>query len=100
MEALRVIKTYHANGVAKLAVSKCGSYIGSIGMDSNYSVQVTNWITDEIVAFSHTSPLPIFDLMFNPYDKSTLVTAGYANLTVWSVHSRNLVKRQIVQLEQ
>jgi hypothetical protein len=96
MEALRVLKTFHTNGVLKLGVSKCGTYVGSVGMDTNYSVQVTNWITDEVVAFIHTSPLPIFDIMFNPYDKNQLVTAGYANLTVWSIDCRNLVRKQIV----
>lgn len=90
LESQNIISTYHNNGVLKLCTSKCGRYIASVGMDVTYSLQITNWVTNEVIAFRNTSESPIFDLTFNPYDKNILVTTGYQNIIIWSIYARNL----------
>jgi hypothetical protein len=49
----------------------------SIGMDKNFSLQVTNWKTEEILAVRNSGNEPIFDMIINPYNNYEFVTAGF-----------------------
>ena len=68
-------------------------------MESIYSIQVTNWITNEIVCFINSGFCAIFDVIFNPYDKNQLVTCGFQSIVMWSIQGRSLSRHQIVQIE-
>jgi WD40 repeat protein len=76
-EPLKVLRTNHRNGIYDMMFSRDSSFIVSIGIDENYSIQVTNWRTESIVAFRNSSAFPICGVDFNPYDRYELATCGY-----------------------
>lgn len=84
-EPFKILKTNHKNGIYDLVFSRDSSLIVSIGIDENYSIQVTNWKTEVIVAFRNSGTFPIYGVIFNPYNRYEFATCGYQNVTVWSV---------------
>ena len=52
-----------------LAFSRDASLLLSIGFDPTYSIQVTNWKTEEIVCIRNSGPYLILDVVFDPYNK-------------------------------
>lgn len=81
----KIIKTYHQNGILHLAFSRDGSLLLSVGADSQYSIQVTNWKSEDIVAMRNSGQYQIFNAMFNPYNKYEFVTCGLKNITIWDI---------------
>lgn len=61
-EQLKVIKTNHRNGILKLKFSDDGEYIVSVGMDKYFSIQVTNWKSEDIISVRNQGNEPIFDM--------------------------------------
>ncbi|EGR29518.1 PH domain protein [Ichthyophthirius multifiliis] len=95
-EPLKILPTFHKNGIVTIAFSQNSSIIVSIGMDINFSIQVTNWKTEEIIALRNSGQYHIFDVCFNPYNKYELVTCGTQNITVWELNGRNLLRKLVV----
>lgn len=49
----------------------------SIGIDNFFSIEVTNWKTEEILAFRNTGNNYILDVVFNRSNIYELATSGY-----------------------
>ena len=77
MRAIRIIRTFHKNGIINLAFSRCGQFIISLGIDKNFSISVQDWKTEEIIAIRNTGSAPIFDIIVNPFNKFEFDTSGY-----------------------
>lgn len=92
-EAFKVVRTTHKNGVALLAFSRDASLLVSVGMDRHFSIQLTAWKTEEVLAMRNSGPAQIFDVQFNPYNRYEFVTCGLRNITVWEVDGRNLLRK-------
>lgn len=72
--------------------SRDGELLVSIGMDKYFSIQVTNWKTEDIRCFRNQGQEPIFEVKFNPFDSRQLVTSGFENITFWKVDFRSLLR--------
>jgi WD40 repeat protein len=91
-----VIQTHHGAGIVNLAFSRCGDLLVSVGVDKYFSLQVTDWKNEEIVAFRNTSPNPIVDVVVNPYDKYEFATCGHHLVQIWTVSGNAIVLKENV----
>lgn len=92
-EVFKVIRTTHKNGITLLTFSRDASLILSVGMDRYFSLQVTSWKSEEILAVRNSGPSQIFDVQFNPYNRYEFTTCGLKNITVWEVNGRNILRK-------
>lgn len=55
-EPFKVLKTYHKNGIIHITFSRDrdSSLLISVGVDVQFSIQVMNWKTEEIVGIRNT----------------------------------------------
>ena len=93
-----VVRTNHGTGIVNLAFSHCGELLVSVGIDKYFSLQVTDWGLEEVVAFRNTSPGPITDLVVNPYDKYEFATCGNHIVQVWGVQGKTIVLKENVHV--
>jgi WD40 repeat protein len=73
-------------------------YIYHVIITRFFSIQVTSWKNQEVLAFRNTGPFAIFDVSFNPYNKYEFATSGVQNITFWEVSARNLLRKQVVTI--
>ena len=90
LETLVVLKTSHKGGVLHLAFSGDGSLLLSVGMDKAFSLQVFQWKQNRTMAFRNTGLSPIFDIKFNPYDKTQFFICGYEHMSRWKIRGSHL----------
>ncbi|CAD8183513.1 unnamed protein product [Paramecium pentaurelia] len=95
-EPVKIIRTNHKNGIYDLVFSRDSLFIVSIGIDETYSIQVTSWKNETIIAFRNSGTFPICCVMFNPYNRYEFATCGYQNITIWSLQGRNLIRSQVI----
>lgn len=93
-----IIQTFHGVGIINMAFSRCGHLIVSVGIDNFFSLQVTNWKQEEVVAFRNTSPSRIIDVVVNPYDKYEFATCGLHIVQVWKVQGKSILLKQNVNI--
>lgn len=97
---LKVITTDHGAGIINMAFSKDGSFLVSLGMDQNFSIQVTNWKTEEKIAFKNSSPSPLLDVKFNPYNKYEFIICGYHNVQIWNIVGKSLLVKDSIEINE
>ena len=93
-----IIQTNHGAGIINMAFSRCGSLLVSIGVDKYLSLQVTDWRSEEIVAFRNTSPSYIVDVVVNPYNKYEFATCGNHLVQIWSVNGNSIILKENVYI--
>lgn len=92
------ISTQHSEGVLNLCFSYDGFYLISIGLDKNFSIQVTNWRENSIVAVAYTSSAPLLHLAVNPYDRSEFSVCGLKKVQTWQVKGRSLILKENIEI--
>lgn len=97
---LKVIKTDHGAGIINLAFSRDGSLLISLGMDSFFSIQVTNWKTEEKIAFKNSSPNPLLDVVVNPYNKHEFAVCGFHSVQIWSIEGKSLAVKDSIEVNE
>ncbi|KAL4497254.1 hypothetical protein ABPG72_011189 [Tetrahymena utriculariae] len=101
-EPFKILKTYHKNGIIHMTFSRDrdSSLLISVGVDVQFSIQVMNWKTEEIVGIRNTGSQQIFDIIFNPYNKYEFASCGYKNITLWEMSGRNLLRKKVVNVQE
>lgn len=99
LEPLKIIKTFHKNGILNMQFSKDGVYLITVGIDMFFSVQVTKWKSEEIIAFRNTDRAFIFDVVFNPKDKSEFATVGYNNIAIWGIEGHSMCRKEWIHIK-
>jgi hypothetical protein len=61
-------------------------------VDISFSIQISDWKSEEILAFRNSSSLQVFDIQFNPLKKNQFVTCGLMNITFWEFKGKNLLR--------
>jgi len=100
LEPYKIIETNHKNGILHLAFSKDGEFLVSVGYDRYYSIQVTNWMSEEILVFRNTDAAPILDVTFHNYNRYEFVTVGYYNIAVWQIEGRSLSRKEWIHVKE
>lgn len=90
--------TGHTSSIFCMKFSADGSYIGSVATDERYSIQITDWECNEIIAFRNTSPTPILDFEFNPTNRLEFATGQYNSVSVYTIENRSILLLRIVSV--
>ena len=99
LEPFKVLQTFHKDGILHLKFSHDGTFLISVSVDSYYSIQIINWKTEETLAFRNTGACPIFDVLFNPYNKYEFTTVGHHNIAVWELQGRSLTRKNWIHVK-
>ncbi len=99
MEPFKVLQTFHKDGILHSRFSNDGVFLVTIGADPLFSIQVFNWKNEETIAFRNTTMMPIFDIIFNPYNKYEFTTVGHHNIAIWGLQGRSLNRKKWIQLK-
>lgn len=97
-ETLKILPSFHKNGIINLTFSSDGALVASVGMDINFSIQITNWQTEEVVALRNSGSQHIFEVKFNPLSRYEFATCGLQNVTLWEIKGRNLLRSHSIAL--
>jgi WD40 repeat protein len=97
-EPRAVIQTNHNGGIMNMAFSYCGSLIVSVGVDELFSLQVTDWAMEEIIAFRNTSKEPIIDVVVHPRDKYEFATCGDRLVQIWGISGKSIILKENVHM--
>jgi WD40 repeat protein len=92
-----ILRTMHLQGVRQLVFSTDGAYIASVGADQ--SLQVVDWRNGVVLAFRRKVNDDLLDLVFNPYDKGELASAGAGNVTFWKMQNKHLLRKKLVPVK-
>lgn len=95
---LASISTGHLQAVNCLKFSHDGVFIGSVGVDNNFSLQISEWSTGQMVAFRNTSKRPIIEFEFNPNDKYEFSTGAYNCICIWAITSGAIVLKTVITM--
>lgn len=89
------IETGHSLAVNCLKFSHDGVFVGSVGVDENFSLQISDWVTGQVIAFRNTSKRPIIDFEFNPIDKYEFSTGAYNCVSTWHVENGAIILKRV-----
>lgn len=95
---LAMIPTGHTQAINCLKFCADGSFIGSVGVDSFFSIQVTKWSTGTVMGFRNTSNRPIIEFEFNPRDKYQFATGSYNTVSLWFIRNRSIILKNIISM--
>mmetsp|Transcript_9178 Transcript_9178/g.8080 ORF Transcript_9178/g.8080 Transcript_9178/m.8080 type:complete len:293 (+) Transcript_9178:674-1552(+) len=93
LEPLKIVKTDHKNGILTMSFSHDGVLLASCGFDKFFSIQVTNWKTNEILGFRNSDSAPILELGFHSFDRYEFTSIGYNNVAVWKIDGKSLLRK-------
>ena len=99
LEPFKVLQTFHKDGILHLKFSNDGAFLISISVDTFFSIQLFNWKTEETIVYRNTSNCPIFDVIFNPYNKYEFTTVGHHNIAIWELQGRSLTRKNWIHLQ-
>lgn len=95
---LAVVNTGHSQAINCLKFSSDGSFIGSVGVDQYFSIQITKWSTGTVVGFRNTSNKPIIEFEFNPTDKYQFATGTYNSISLWFIGNRSIILKNLISM--
>jgi WD40 repeat protein len=61
-------------------------------------MQVSDWITGQVVGFRNTSKRPIIDIEFNPKDKYEISTGAYNCVSTWYINYGSIILKRVVTI--
>jgi len=71
----------------------------TVGIDLFFSIQVTKWKSEEIIAFRNTDRSCIFDVLFNPHDRYEFATVGYHSVSIWGIEGHSTVRKEWIHVK-
>lgn len=95
-ETIRVVRTLHTNCITNVQFSKDAKFLVTVGMDKQFSIQITDWENEVVLAFRNTGEHNIFDVQFNPLNRYEVSTSGWQHLAVWALQGKNLMRKQYI----
>ena len=67
---------------------------------SFYSIQITDWKSEEILGYRNTSSAPILDIVFNTYNKYEFATCGHYNIAIWDFKGKTVNRKEWMQIKE
>lgn len=97
---MHIIETDHGAGIINLAFSSDGEFLISLGMDKFFSIQVTEWKTEEKIAFRNSSSTPLIDVVVNPTNKYEFATCGFHKVQIWQIVGKSLLVKENIEINE
>lgn len=87
-------KTRHNRFISKLEFSRDGDFIVSLGGPPfQQSIEIYNWVREELICFRYLEDACLYDVKFNPYDYNEIAACGLRSLFIMKVSNRTLIKK-------
>lgn len=90
LQTLFKIRTLHSGGILNMTFSYDGKYLASVGMNNVFSVQISDWSLERVIAFSSVTNRPVLDIRFDPCDHLNLAICGDNFIEFLKIKGSNL----------
>jgi WD40 repeat protein len=90
LQTINKIRTLHFGGIVNMVFSYDGKYLASVGMNNVFSIQITDWKLERIIAFRSITNKYVLDIRFDPCNHLNLVICGDNFIEYLKIKGSNL----------
>ncbi|KAG8013418.1 Echinoderm microtubule-associated protein-like 5, partial [Nibea albiflora] len=94
VQTVSILKDVHTHGVACLAFDLEGQCLVSVGLDSKNTICVWDWRRGKVLAAAPGHTDRIFDISWDLYQPSKLVSCGVKHIKFWSLCGNALTPKR------
>uniref|UniRef100_A0A3Q2XCV2 EMAP like 5 n=1 Tax=Hippocampus comes TaxID=109280 RepID=A0A3Q2XCV2_HIPCM len=94
VQTVSILKDVHSHGVACLAFDLEGQCLVSVGLDSKNTICVWDWRRGKVLAAAPGHTDRIFDISWDLYQPSKLVSCGVKHIKFWSLCGNALTPKR------
>uniref|UniRef100_A0AAX7TW25 EMAP like 6 n=1 Tax=Astatotilapia calliptera TaxID=8154 RepID=A0AAX7TW25_ASTCA len=93
-QTVSLLRDGHTHGIACLAFSADGQRLASVGLDAKNTVCIWEWKRGKILATATGHSDRIFDICWDPFQQSRLVSCGVKHIKFWSLCGNALTPKR------
>uniref|UniRef100_A0A671RXC3 Echinoderm microtubule-associated protein-like 5 n=1 Tax=Sinocyclocheilus anshuiensis TaxID=1608454 RepID=A0A671RXC3_9TELE len=94
VQTVSILKDMHTHGIACLAFDLDGQCLVSVGLDSKNTICVWDWRQGKVLAAAPGHTDRIFDISWDLYQQSKLVSCGVKHIKFWSLCGNALTPKR------
>nr|XP_046163640.1 echinoderm microtubule-associated protein-like 5 isoform X2 [Oncorhynchus gorbuscha] len=94
VQTVSILKDTHTHGIACLAFDLDGQCLVSVGLDSKNTICVWDWRRGKVLAAAPGHTDRIFDISWDLYQPSKLVSCGVKHIKFWSLCGNALTPKR------
>uniref|UniRef100_A0A3Q4GGM9 EMAP like 5 n=1 Tax=Neolamprologus brichardi TaxID=32507 RepID=A0A3Q4GGM9_NEOBR len=94
VQTVSILKDVHTHGIACLAFDLEGQCLVSVGLDSKNTICVWDWRRGKVLAAAPGHTDRIFDISWDLYQPSKLVSCGVKHIKFWSLCGNALTPKR------
>nr|XP_033966852.1 echinoderm microtubule-associated protein-like 5 isoform X2 [Pseudochaenichthys georgianus] len=94
VQTVSILKDVHSHGIACLAFDLEGQCLVSVGLDSKNTICVWDWRKGKVLAAAPGHTDRIFDISWDLYQPSKLVSCGVKHIKFWSLCGNALTPKR------
>ncbi|PWA28193.1 hypothetical protein CCH79_00020518, partial [Gambusia affinis] len=94
MQTVSILRDVHTHGVACLAFDSDGQRLASVGLDAKNTVCIWDWRRGRVVAMATGHSDRIFDVCWDPFQTSRLVSCGVKHIKFWTLCGNALTPKR------
>uniref|UniRef100_A0A8C7YJ93 EMAP like 5 n=1 Tax=Oryzias sinensis TaxID=183150 RepID=A0A8C7YJ93_9TELE len=94
VQTVSILKDVHTHGIACLAFDLEGQCLVSVGLDSKNTICVWDWRKGKVLAVAPGHTDRIFDISWDLYQPSKLVSCGVKHIKFWSLCGNALTPKR------
>ncbi|KAG7466406.1 hypothetical protein MATL_G00164500 [Megalops atlanticus] len=94
VQTVSILKDVHTHGIACLAFDLDGQCLVSVGLDSKNTICVWDWRRGKVLAAAPGHTDRIFDISWDLYQPSKLVSCGVKHIKFWSLCGNALTPKR------
>nr|XP_015828065.2 echinoderm microtubule-associated protein-like 6 isoform X1 [Nothobranchius furzeri] len=94
MQTVSILRDVHTHGIACLAFDSDGQRLVSVGLDAKNTVCVWDWRRGRVIAMATGHSDRIFDICWDPFQSSRLVSCGVKHIKFWTLCGNALTPKR------
>ncbi|XP_016361551.1 echinoderm microtubule-associated protein-like 5 isoform X5 [Sinocyclocheilus anshuiensis] len=94
VQTVSILKDMHTHGISCLAFDLDGQCLVSVGLDSKNTICVWDWRQGKVLAAAPGHTDRIFDISWDLYQQSKLVSCGVKHIKFWSLCGNALTPKR------
>uniref|UniRef100_UPI003AAE605C echinoderm microtubule-associated protein-like 6 n=1 Tax=Centroberyx gerrardi TaxID=166262 RepID=UPI003AAE605C len=94
MQTVSILRDVHTHGVACLAFDSDGQRLASVGLDAKNTLCVWDWRRGRVLATATGHSDRIFDVAWDPFQSSRLVSCGVKHIKFWTLCGNALTPKR------
>uniref|UniRef100_A0A3P8UFH2 EMAP like 6 n=1 Tax=Cynoglossus semilaevis TaxID=244447 RepID=A0A3P8UFH2_CYNSE len=94
MQTASILRDVHTHGIACLAFDSDGQRLVSVGLDAKNTICVWDWRRGRVIATATGHSDRIFDVTWDPFQSSRLVSCGVKHIKFWTLCGNALTPKR------